>query len=128
MTHPSTTTKSQRRLSPELRGRLFAKLAAECSYGIFPGDYSEAAIRAFGVEMGQLFAKWDAEDARRKKAKRKQRKPTLGSVAKQASKAALDVARYEIKPDATVIVVTGKPEYTEPENPWLADLRKETKQ
>jgi len=40
----------------------------------------------------------------------------------------LDVARYEVKPDGTVVVVTCKPESAEPENPWLAELRKkETK-
>jgi len=59
---------------------------------------------------------------------RKPRRPTLVSVAKQASKAAIAVERYEVKPDGTVVVVTGKPESAEPENPWLADLRKETKQ
>ena len=59
---------------------------------------------------------------------RKPRGPTLVSVAKQASKAAIAVERYEVKPDGTVVVVTGKPESAEPENPWLADLRKETKQ
>jgi hypothetical protein len=58
----------------------------------------------------------------------RQRKPTLASVAKQASKAAIAVARYEIKPDGTVVVVTGRSESTEP-NPWLADLgTKEIKQ
>jgi hypothetical protein len=41
---------------------------------------------------------------------RKPRKPTLVSVAKQASKAAIPVARYEVKPDGTVVVVTGAPE------------------
>ena len=35
------------------------------------------------------------------------RKPTLASVAKQASKAGIAVARYEVKPDGTVVVVTG---------------------
>src|SRR5215468_6939792 len=33
--------------------------------------------------------------------------PTLASVAKQAGKAGIDVARYEVKPDGTVVVVTG---------------------
>ena len=58
---------------------------------------------------------------------RKPRRPTLGSVAKQASKAGLEVARYEVKPDS-IVVIPGKPEPAEPENPWLAELhRKETK-
>src|SRR5215831_19176235 len=54
--------------------------------------------------------------------KRKPRKPTLVSVAKAASKAAIPVARYEVKPDGTVVVVTGQGESTEP-NPWLEDLK-----
>jgi hypothetical protein len=33
--------------------------------------------------------------------------PTLANVAKQAGKAGIDVARYEVKPDGTVVVVTG---------------------
>ena len=53
---------------------------------------------------------------------RRQRKPTLTSVSKQASRAGIEVARYEIKPDGTVVVVTGKSEATEP-NPWLDDLK-----
>jgi hypothetical protein len=56
------------------------------------------------------------------KRQRRQRKPTLASVAKQASKAALEVARYEVRPDGTVVVVTGKSVSSEP-NPWLDDLK-----
>jgi hypothetical protein len=63
-----------------------------------------------------------AEDAR------KPRRPTLTSVAKQAQKAAITVARYEVKPDGTVVVIAGTPEPAEPGNPWFADLPKETKQ
>jgi len=59
---------------------------------------------------------------------RKPRRPSLASVAKQASKAGIEVARYEIKPDGSVVVVTGEPESTALENPWLAALRKKTKQ
>ena len=54
----------------------------------------------------------------------KPRKATLASVAKQATKAAIAVARYEFKPDGTVVAVVGKPEPTEATNPWLADLDK----
>jgi hypothetical protein len=53
---------------------------------------------------------------------RKPRRPTLAGVSKQASRAGIEVARYEIKPDGTVVVVTGKSEATEP-NPWLDDLK-----
>ena len=54
---------------------------------------------------------------------RKPRKPTLANVAKQANKAALEVARYEVRPDGTIVVVTGKSESTEASNPWLDDLK-----
>jgi hypothetical protein len=60
---------------------------------------------------------------------RKPRKPTLATVAKAASRAGIPVVRYEMKPDGTIIVVTGEPEAssTEP-NPWLAEIEKATKQ
>jgi hypothetical protein len=45
----------------------------------------------------------------RAEAARHPRRPTLASVAKQASKAAIPVARYEVKPDGTVVVVPGEP-------------------
>jgi hypothetical protein len=61
---------------------------------------------------------------------RKPRQPTLASVAKQASKAGVEIARYEFKPDGTVVAVTGKPAPAESENPWSLDefRTKETKQ
>jgi hypothetical protein len=47
------------------------------------------------------------------------RQPTLASVAKQASKAAIAVARYEVKPDGTVVVIPGEPLINDTEmNPW----------
>jgi hypothetical protein len=36
--------------------------------------------------------------------------PTLASVAKQASKAGIEIARYETKPDGTIVAVVGKGE------------------
>jgi hypothetical protein len=57
---------------------------------------------------------------------RRSRKPTLVSVAKEASKAAIEVKQYEVRPDGTIVVVTGKPDVEANINPWLASL--ETKQ
>jgi hypothetical protein len=51
------------------------------------------------------------------------RKPTLASVAKQASKAGIEVARYEVEPDGKINVVTGQPEPSTESNPWLDDLK-----
>jgi hypothetical protein len=72
---------------------------------------------------------FDATPAKPRR-QRKPRKPTLASVAKQASKAEIEVARYEVRPDGTVVIVTGKPEPAEMENPWSLDefRTKETKQ
>ena len=67
------------------------------------------------------FEVWDDWPKLRKP--RSQRRPTLASVAKQASKAGVEVARYEVKPDGTVVVVTGQPEPSEANNPWLDDLK-----
>jgi hypothetical protein len=65
---------------------------------------------------------------RRRRKARGARKPTLVSVAKQAAKAGIEVARYEVKPDGGITVVPGKPEATEADNPWLAEIKKQTKQ
>jgi hypothetical protein len=52
---------------------------------------------------------------------RRERKPTLASVAKQAIKAGIEVARYEVEPDKIVIVV-GKPapEQADDLDNWIA--------
>ena len=57
----------------------------------------------------------------------KNRKP---NVIQQARTAGIDVARIEMKPDGTVVIITGKPEPAAPENPWPLDefRMKETKQ
>jgi len=54
--------------------------------------------------------------------KRRERKPTLAGVAKQVSRAGIEVARYEVKPDGTVVVVTGKTdtEQTNDLDNWIA--------
>lgn len=39
----------------------------------------------------------------------RKRKPTLAGVAKQATKAGIPVARYEMHPDGTISVVVGTP-------------------
>jgi hypothetical protein len=47
------------------------------------------------------------------------RRPTLLSVAKQAKKAGIEVARYEIEPSGKIVVVTGKPDSADgTQNPW----------
>jgi hypothetical protein len=58
----------------------------------------------------------------------KKRSPrTLLSVAKQARKAGIEVARYEVEPSGKIVVVTGKGDSADvTANPWDAVLsRKE---
>ena len=126
MTRHSPITKFPKPRDIAAQARLFAEVAADCSRGILSGDYSEAGICAFAAETTELFREMRAEAGKQRT--RKPRKPTLASVAKEANKAALDVARYEIKPDGSIVIVAGQPEPVAPKNPWLADLRKETKQ
>ena len=39
----------------------------------------------------------------------RKRKPTLAGVARQAAKAGFPVAGYEVRPDGTIKIITGKP-------------------
>jgi hypothetical protein len=48
------------------------------------------------------------------KPKRRHRKPTLVSVARQAAKAGLDVARYEVDENGKIIIVPGTPDTATP--------------
>jgi hypothetical protein len=53
---------------------------------------------------------------------RRKRRPTLVNLAKQASKAGIDVARYEIDVDGKISIVTGKPaaDQTNDLDKWMA--------
>jgi hypothetical protein len=84
-------------------------------------------VAAF-IEVERIRAEMPATSAARSAPKRRLRKLTLASVAKQANKLGLAVARYEVKPDGSVVIVTGDPEPTDASNPWLADIGKATKQ
>jgi hypothetical protein len=53
------------------------------------------------------------------------RKPTLLSVAEQAQKAGIEVARYEVEPGGKIIVITSKGDSVGVEpNPWGAEIAK----
>jgi integrase len=55
MTRASPSTKSRRPRSIKARARLLAEIFAECSQGVLPGDYSEAAISDFAAELPQFY-------------------------------------------------------------------------
>ena len=87
------------------------------------------AVRDHFLAATKEALRLDATPAKPRR-QRTPRRPTLASVAKQANKAALDVGRYEVKPDGTVVVVTGNPEPAAAGNAWPLDefRTKETKQ
>ena len=63
------------------------------------------------------------------KKQRGARKPTLLSVAKQARKAGIEVARFEIEPSGKIVVVTGTSDSASVErNPWDGVLDNAPKQ
>ena len=49
--------------------------------------------------------------------RQRKRRPTLVGIAKQAARAGLEVARYEVDVDGKISVVTGKPEVASNETP-----------
>jgi hypothetical protein len=63
--------------------------------------------------------------ARQEPARKRQRKPTLASVAKQAAKAGIEVARYEVDADGKISIVTGNANEpnTETGNEWDSVLQ-----
>lgn len=54
-----------------------------------------------------------------------QRKPSLVKIARQANKAGIPVARYECKPDGTIVIVTGEPEQCRTSSDWDEVLKHE---
>jgi hypothetical protein len=62
------------------------------------------------------FEPWDYDDDTITPAKKRHRKPTLTQAKKQAAKAGMQVARYEIGSD-TINIVPANPDETEV-NPW----------
>src|SRR5262245_27229082 len=97
-------------------------LASEIPYGI---DISATRTRKPPPTSEQVVQKSPPDGLRT--AARKPRRPTLASAAKQARTAGIDIARIEMRPDGTVVIVTGTPEPAAPENPWPLDDAAETR-
>jgi hypothetical protein len=58
---------------------------------------------------------------------RSPRKPTLLSVAKQAVKAGLNIARVEIEPTGKIVIITASGDSVDVErNPWDGVLSRDT--
>ena len=65
-------------------------------------------LKADGLAIGLADHLRDPASGEEPIKRRRRRKPSLISVAKQAAKAGLEVARYEVDPDGKIIIVTGK--------------------
>ena len=97
------------RLNEEEITKRFIRLGEEHSD---PSYRAERALwHAAAGDMGLLEIDYPEVVARfPTPSKKRKRRPTLASVARQVTKAAIEVARYEIDADGKIAVVPGKPE------------------
>jgi len=114
MTCVPDSTKLRRPRSVKARARRLAEILAECSAGIFPGDYSEAAISALAADLATELRQFPPRTP-----KPRQRTTTL---IKQAEKATGKPVTSITLADGTKLDF-GKPESAAPENPWFDDLK-----
>jgi hypothetical protein len=79
-------------------------------------------LKAVPLVVGGMSAVEGVDVTKPTQRKRRARKPTLASVAKQASKAGVVVARYEVEPDGKITVIPGQPEadQTNDLDKWMA--------
>jgi hypothetical protein len=101
--------------SVEARARCLAEILAECSAGILPGDYSEAAISAFAADLA-------TELPPRTPKPRQPRAPRAATLIEQAKKAGGSITL----PDGTRLDFGKPPDATadeEVEN-WLRKQQK----
>jgi hypothetical protein len=63
-------------------------------------------MRKYTLYPSDELAPWEVKLRKRRK---RNRKPTLTSVARQAAKAGIKVARYEVDVDGKIVIVTEKP-------------------
>ena len=121
MTCVPDSTKLRRPRSVKARARRLAEILAECSAGIFPGDYSEAAISALAADLATELRQFPPRTP-----KPRQRTTTL---IKQAEKATGKPVTSITMPDGTKLGFD-KSESAAPDNPWPLDefRTKETKQ
>jgi hypothetical protein len=113
------------------QAKLFAEIAADCSRGILPGDYSQAGIAAFAAEVEEIFWEMRLAKADRQSqieqppavVERKPRRPSISKTIEQAEKATGKTVASITMPDGTTLRF-GEIEPTEATNPWLVDLDK----
>jgi len=97
--------RAARATSPPLAERLQA--AHPVPHSTAHLDDPDLLRRIGGDDVVALDSGEDAEPI--EPIKRRKRKPTLTSVARQAAKARVAVAAYDVRPDGTIRVVIGKP-------------------
>jgi hypothetical protein len=113
MTFSNSSRKSRRPRSVEARARRLAEIFAECSAGILPGDYSQAAISTFAADLATELRQFPPRTP-------KPRQPR--ALIKQAEKATGKPVTSITLADGTKLDF-GKPESSASENPWFDDLK-----
>ena len=94
--HPVTAAVN--RLADQLRARRLATLA----------DPNAPPLSQMIAEAQQRAELLD-QTQQPKPIRTRKRRPTLAAVARQAAKAGITVAAYDVRPDGTIKIVTGKP-------------------
>jgi len=91
-------------------------------------EYAAAGGEEYLAAKARAAAQPEAPTPRQRKPRQlgKPRRPSISTMIEQTEKAGKPLAAITL-PDGTKLDFN-KAESTEPENPWLADLRKETKQ
>jgi hypothetical protein len=87
MIDTSPSTKLRKPRSVKARARLLAEILAECSKGILPGDYSEAAISDFAAKLRQFYP--PHTEATRKL--QQSRAPSISKMIEQAKNAGASI-------------------------------------
>jgi hypothetical protein len=114
MTSSNPSRKSRRPRSVKARARRLAEIFAECSAGIVPGDYSEAATSTFAADLAAELRQFPPRTPK----PRQPRAPRFATLIEQAKKAGGSITLA----DGTKLDF-GKRESAAPENPWFDDLK-----
>ena len=106
-----------------------ARLSYYVEYGPDPSEPERRLFIASSASLPKLPKPSQPPKSSKPRKPQPPKPPTLASVAKQAGKAGIDVARYEVKPDGTVIVVTGAGEQQQGNevDEWIAKHASKTK-
>ncbi len=108
---------TEHQLLERLRARNADRLKRTLSHLQWKGEALLRQYEAQDREKHKDGADVTGEDEAAPVRRSRTRKPSLVSVARQAAKAGLEVARYEVDSDGKISIITGKPDITNADQP-----------